>query len=150
MAAKVLLFPQNHPHVSIRSNLWQEEQSVLQLLLALLPLRLTGQKGVVLFVFQEAVEEVFVLETLLLIHCLTNIQPNNTACFLILPFMTELYMCTVAASPWLRTSSSTSTCHIPTAWPREWTQELCWISQSTNSVPTQHWLQEDRTERVDR
>lgn len=43
-------------------------------------------------------------------------------------------------SPWLRTPSSNSTCHMPTAWIREWTHELCCICQSTNSVPTQHCL----------
>lgn len=44
------------------------------------------------------------------------------------------------ASPWLRTPSSSSTCHMPTAWTREWTHELCCNCQSTSSVPTQHRL----------
>lgn len=44
--------------------------------------------------------------------------------------------------PWLRTPSSSNTCHMPTAWVREWTQVLCCIIQSTSSVPTQHCLKD--------
>lgn len=47
-------------------------------------------------------------------------------------------------SPWLRTPSSSSTCHMPTACRRERTQELCCICQSTSSVPTQHCLGDTR------
>lgn len=49
--------------------------------------------------------------------------------------------------PWLRTPSSSNTCHMPTAWLREWTQVLCCIIQSTSSVPTQHCLKDKWTER---
>lgn len=43
--------------------------------------------------------------------------------------------------PWFRTLSSSSACHIPTAWDRVRTQALCSTNQSTSSVPTQHCLQ---------
>lgn len=49
-------------------------------------------------------------------------------------------VCVCGGLPWLRTPSSSSTCHMPTAWTRECTQELCCICQSTSSVPTQHCL----------
>lgn len=49
--------------------------------------------------------------------------------------------------PWLRTPSSSSTCHMPTAWVRKWTQGLCCIIQSTSSVPTQHCLKDRETDR---
>lgn len=47
--------------------------------------------------------------------------------------------------PWLSTPSSSSACHIPTAWDRVRTQALCSTSQSTSSVPTQHCLQYTKT-----
>lgn len=49
--------------------------------------------------------------------------------------------------PWLRTPSSSSTCHMPTACVRKWTQGLCCIIQSTSSVPTQHCLKDRYTDR---
>lgn len=69
-----ILLPQDHPHVGIRSNLREEEQCVLQFLLALLPLLLTGKRGVLLLIIQEAVEKILVLEAQLLVHCITTTQ----------------------------------------------------------------------------
>lgn len=66
---RFVLFPQDHPHVGVRPDLREEQQGVLQLLLALLPLLLAGRRGVLPLVLQEAVEEVLVLEALLLVHC---------------------------------------------------------------------------------
>lgn len=120
----------------IRANLGQEEQGVLQLLLALLPLLLARKQSVRLLIVQEAVEEVFVLEAQLLVHCVTMIASalNHKA------FKRAQAEAPRRVSPWLRTPSSSSTCHMPTACRRERTQELCCISQSTSSVPTQHCL----------
>lgn len=73
----VALFPQNHPHVCVRSDLREEEQGVLQLLLALLPLRLARQRSILLLVIQEAVEKVLVLEAQLLVHCVTTTQTGR-------------------------------------------------------------------------
>lgn len=55
--------------MGIRSDLREEQQGVLQLLLALLPLLLAGRRSVLPLVLQEAIEEVLVLEALLLVHC---------------------------------------------------------------------------------
>lgn len=49
--------------------------------------------------------------------------------------------------PWLRTLSSTRTCHMPTACVREWTHGVCCSIQSTSSVPTQHCLKSGGTQR---
>lgn len=68
----LLLLPQDHPHVSVGADLRQEEQGVLQLLLALPPLLLAGKGSVLPLIVQEAVEQVLVLEAQLLVHCGTT------------------------------------------------------------------------------
>lgn len=57
----------------IGANLGQEEQGVLQLLLALPPLRLARTQSILLLIVQEAVEQILVLEAQLLVHCVTMI-----------------------------------------------------------------------------
>lgn len=42
--------------------------------------------------------------------------------------------------PWTRIPSSTSTCHIPTAWLLDCMHSFCFSSQSTSSFPEQHCL----------
>lgn len=68
--------------MGVRSNLREEEQSVLQLLLALLPLLLGGHRSVLLLVIQEAVEEVLVLEAQLLVHWVTTNRHGQQGLYL--------------------------------------------------------------------
>lgn len=55
------------------------------------------------------------------------------------------YLTLIWSLPWLSTPSSSSACHMPTAWERVSTQALCITNQSTSSVPTQHCLQHTHT-----
>lgn len=68
--------------MGVRSDLREEEQSVLQLLLALLPLLLGGHRSVLLLVIQEAVEEVLVLEAQLLVHWVTTNRHRQQGLYL--------------------------------------------------------------------
>lgn len=54
--------------MGVRSDLREEEEGVLQLLVALFLFVFVGERGVLHFVLQEAIENIFILETQLLIH----------------------------------------------------------------------------------
>lgn len=61
-------FAEDHSHVGVGAHLRQQQHGVLQLLITLLFLLLSRQRGILMLVIQKSIKQIFVLEMVLLVH----------------------------------------------------------------------------------